>query len=136
MSVQYSSIWRPGEVVSVSQDLLRDAEGPEDEDEDEEDQDVEWKLAKEIALNFPRFRRLPTKYDIHEWDIMRRFADSIGNRKVAEELEEAIHGAGAFRMFKSVIRQRRVEEQWYAFRRDSLEEIARDWCKENGIPWK
>jgi hypothetical protein len=48
-----------GEVVSVSQDLLRDAEAPEDEDEDEDDQDAEWKLAKEIAFNFDRFRRLP-----------------------------------------------------------------------------
>jgi hypothetical protein len=39
-------------------------------------------------------------------------------------------------MFKSVIRQRRIEEQWYAFRLQALEEIARNWCKEHGIPWK
>ena len=47
-----------GEVVTISQDLLHDAESPEEEDEDDEDdRDAEWTLAKEIAFNFTRFTR-------------------------------------------------------------------------------
>jgi hypothetical protein len=128
-----------GEVVSVSQDLLRDAEDAEGEDEELDLpawQEDEWKLAKRIRFHFDRFERLPTKYDVHEWDIMKRFAESLGNRRTAEELEEAIRGSGAFRMFKSTIRRLKIEQQWYAFRLQALEEIARDWCEEHDIPWK
>lgn len=128
-----------GEVVSVSQDLLRDAEDAENEDEELDIpawQEDEWKVAKRIAFHFDRFERLPSKYDVHEWDIMSRFADSVKDRRIAGELEEAIGGAGAFRMFKSTIRRLKIEQQWYAFRLEALEEIARDWCEEPGIPWK
>jgi len=128
-----------GEVHTVSQDLLHDAEDAESEDEELDIADWqkdEWTLAKRIAFHFDRLKRLPTKCDVHEWDIMRRFADSVEDRGVAAELEEAIHGAGAFRMFKSTIRRHKIEQQWYAFRKEALDEIARDWCEGNGIPWK
>ena len=49
--------------------------------------------------------------------------------------EEAIHGAGAFRMFKSVIRRRGMEKDWHSFRDRALEQIAREWCEENDIPF-
>lgn len=86
-----------GEVHTVSQDLLHDAEDAESEDEEldiADWQEDESTLAKRIRFHFDRFRKLPTKYDVHEWDIMRRFADSVQDRRVAGELEEAIHGAG------------------------------------------
>jgi hypothetical protein len=128
-----------GEVVSVSQDLLRDAEDAESEDEALDIlawQEDEWTLAKRIAFHFDRFERLPSKYDVHEWDIMSRFADSVKDRRVAGELQDAIHCTGAFRMFKSAIRRLKVDQQWYAFRLEALEEIARDWCEEHGISCK
>jgi len=128
-----------GEVVTVSQDLLGDAEDAENEDEELDLpawQEREWKTAKRIAFHFDRFKRLPTKYDVHEWDIMRRFADSVQKPRIAEELQEAIHGAGAFRMFKSVIYRLKIERQWHDFRQEALEEIARDWCEDHHIAWK
>ncbi len=128
-----------GEVVSVAQDLLPDAENAESEDEEldiPDWQEDEWTLAKRIRFHFDRFKRLPSKYDVHEWDIMRRFAESVRDRRIAAELEDAIRGAGAFRMFKSTLRRYKIEQQWYAFRTTALEDIARDWCEENGIPWK
>jgi hypothetical protein len=67
---------------------------------------------------------------------MRRFPDSVQNRRIADELQDAIHGAGAFRMFKSVLRRHKMEQQWHSFRQEVLEEIARDWCEQHGIPWK
>ena len=67
---------------------------------------------------------------------MRRFADSVQGRRIADELQEAIHGSDAFRMFKSVVRRHRIEQQWYAFRDEALAEIARDWCQAHGISWK
>jgi hypothetical protein len=67
-----------GEVVSVSRDLLRD----EDEELDIPAwQEGEWTLARRIAFHFDRFERLPSKYNVHEWDIMSRFADSVKDRR-------------------------------------------------------
>jgi len=128
-----------GEVHSVSQDLLHDAENAESEDEEldiPDWQQDEWTLAKRIAFHFDKFKRLPSKYDVHEWDIMGRFADSVQDRRIANELADAIHGAGAFRMFKSTIRRLKIEQQWYDFHQGALEEIARGWCEDHAIPWK
>jgi hypothetical protein len=30
-----------------------------------------------------RFKPLPTKYDVHEWEIMRDFADSLESGKIS-----------------------------------------------------
>ena len=128
-----------GEVETVSKDLLSSAEEAEDEDEEldiPEWQEGEWKLAKDIMFHQEKYERLPTKYDVHEWDIMRQFADSIENQRIAGELQDAIHGSGAFRMFKNTIRHLKIEQKWFDFRQQALEEIARDWCEEHGIPWK
>jgi hypothetical protein len=128
-----------GQVETVSRDLLRAAEEAESEDEERDLpgwQREEWELAKRIVFHYDKFQRLPSKYDVHEWDIMRRFPDSVQNRRIADELQDAIHGAGAFRMFKSVLRRHKMEQQWHSFRQEVLEEIARDWCEQHGIPWK
>lgn len=54
-----------GEVHSVSQGLLHDAENAESEDEEldiPDWQQHEWTIAKRIAFHFDRFKRLPSKY--------------------------------------------------------------------------
>jgi Uncharacterised protein family (UPF0158) len=125
-----------GEVHAVTLDLLEAAEEADDENEELDGpawQEAEWMLAKRITFHPDQFRQLPTKSDIDEWQIMKDYADSVGNRAIGAELQDAIRGAGAFRMFKSVIRRRGIEKDWYNFRDRALEQIARDWCEENGI---
>jgi Uncharacterised protein family (UPF0158) len=80
--------------------------------------------------------RLPTKFDVHEWEIMREFSDSVDSDRIREDLLNAIHGAGAFRYFKDTLRRRRMEPAWFAFRTEALAEIARDWCEENHVEWR
>ena len=53
-----------------------------------------------------------------------------------EDLLRAIHGAGAFRMFKDTIRRHRIEAAWFAFRAAALRQIALDWCEEHNIVWE
>jgi hypothetical protein len=127
-----------GEVELVSKDLLRDAEESGD---DEEAPDLpawqmrEWELAKRI-VSTGRFQHLPSKFDVHEWAIMEEFSLAVGSDRIREDLLNAIHGAGAFRHFKYVLRQRRIEPAWFKFRAEALRQIAIDWCEENGIPWE
>jgi|ERR1019366_586295 hypothetical protein len=127
-----------GQVETVSRELLGEAE-ESDDDDDEPDlpdwQMPEWELAKRIASS-DRFVRLPTKFDVHEWEIMREFSDSVESDRIREELLNAIHGAGAFRYFKDTLRRRRMEPAWFAFRTEALAEIARDWCEEHHVEWR
>src|ERR1039457_766308 len=80
-------------------------------------------------------RKLPTKYAIHEWDIMREFAESVEPERLSDELQNAIRGAGAFRYFKDTLRRYRREKDWYAYREEALRQIAIEWCEENGIEY-
>jgi hypothetical protein len=126
-----------GEVVTVSLELLSEAEeGEEDEEPDLPAwQDDEWEEAKRIASS-DRYRRLPTKFDVHEWEIMQDFAFSVKPTRIGEELQRAIHGSGAFRHFKNTVRREGVEKEWFAFRLESFRQIAIDWCEEHDVPWR
>jgi hypothetical protein len=125
-----------GQVETASKELMSEAEEPGDEDLDlPEWQEQEWELAKQIVAS-DRFLRLPTKFDIHEWSIMEDFSQSVKSDKIRADLLHAIHGAGAFRNFKYIIRRDGIEKAWFAFRTEALRKIAIDWCEENEIAWE
>ncbi|HYL76186.1 MAG TPA: UPF0158 family protein [Bryobacteraceae bacterium] len=125
-----------GQVETISRDLLSEAEESGDEEPDPADGvDEEWEIAKRIVSS-DRFRRLPTKFDVHEWEIMRDFSQSVESASIRDDLLFAIHGAGAFRHFKHNVRRHGIEQAWFAFRAEALREIAREWCEENQIAWE
>ena len=124
-----------GQVETVSRELMSAAEDGEDgEDVDIlEWQTEEWELVKLIVSSEDRFLRLPTKFDVHEWAIMEEFAQSVRSASIREDLLHAIHGAGAFRNFKYLVRRHEIENTWFQFRTEALRDIALDWCEENQI---
>ena len=126
-----------GEVETVSHELLRRAE--EYDASDPPDlltwQEAEWEVAKRIAAS-ERFIELPTKFDVHEWSIMRDFCSTVGSESLRDEFVRAIHGRGAFRRFKEIVRRHGIESEWFAFRADALARSARDWCDEHGIVYE
>jgi len=125
-----------GELQTVSRELIYEAEeGPEDEEPDfPEWQRHEWELARQIVAS-RRFLRLPTKLDVHEWAIMRNFADSMEPAGVRQDLQVAVHGAGAFRHFRRTLERYRIESAWYRFREEALRDIAMKWCQHHHVPW-
>jgi hypothetical protein len=76
------------------------------------------------------------RFRIHEWSIMNEFAEAQHSKQVRQELLEAIHGAGAFRMFRSTIRRLGIEKSWYRFHEEALAEIARDWLEAHELPYR
>jgi len=80
--------------------------------------------------------QLPDQFDIHEWKIMENFCYSQEDEALRNELLDAIHGTGAFRMFKSIIRRKGIEDQWFSFRHQAFKEIAIEWCDANGVEWE
>ena len=123
-----------GEIITVTEEErhLVEEESPEDV--------PEWQ--REIlpmiraALESDRFLELPDRFDIHEWSIMDEFSRAQGSESIRQELADAIHGAGAFRIFRSAIRRLGLEKRWHQFRDEALAEIARNWLEEHKLPYK
>ena len=88
------------------------------------------------ALESDRFLELPDRFDIHEWSIMDEFSRAQGSERIRQELADAIHGAGAFRIFRSAIRRLGLEQSWYQFRDEALAEIARNWLEEHKLSYQ
>lgn len=88
------------------------------------------------ALESDLFLELPDRFDLHEWAIMDEFTQAQDNERIPEELAAPIHGAGAFRMFRSAIRRLGLEQSWYKFRDEAVAEIARDWLEEHKLPYQ
>jgi uncharacterized protein (DUF608 family) len=108
--------------------------------EDEEEDLPEWQKesiakAKEV-LNNDAWVTLPGKFEIHEWEIMRDFAESVTDEELSESLLQAIQGKGAFRYFKDTLNRHNIQDDWYRFKLQALEKIAADALVEADIPYK
>lgn len=119
-----------GEIITVSREDLGIAEDSEEGD-DFSKYDKEQKenilQALDVIINDENYVELPDKDDINEYDIMEEFAEDN------DELSYAMRGRGAFRRFKDEIIEQGIEDDWYDFKEKTMIEIAREWCKENGI---
>lgn len=99
---------------------------------DEEDQE----LAELIEEGWNvRFFSLPSKYDIHEYDIMERFIWSLPEGKVQDALEKAIRGKGAFRRFRDSIMRYGIENKWYEYEENAYRKLAVEWCEAKGFAY-
>jgi hypothetical protein len=125
-----------GEVELVSGDVLRLVEEGGAADMLPQWQEREFDVAKALFEDPNRFVRLPTQWDVHEWEIMREFAESVEPERLSRDLLQAVSGKGAFRYFKDTLRRYRREQDWYDYRTRALGEIAADWCEENGIEYR
>ena len=76
--------------------------------------------------------RLPSQYELHEYNIMERFAEEKDNAV----LMRALHGSRPYRTFKDRAIDLGLDQQYFAFRSKEYGEIAREWCRENGILFK
>ena len=127
---------KTGEIVTVTDE---DRRLVEDEDVDEENLS-EWQRETlprvRAALESDDFLALPDKFEIHEWAIMERFAISQEREAGRDELLDAIHGAGAFRSFRSAVRRLHIEEEWVRFRQSAFERIALGWLEAHGISFR
>lgn len=127
---------KTGEIVTVT-----DEDRHLVENEKLDGQDLpEWQRERlpkvREALESGDFVALPDKFEIHEWTIMERFASSQASAAWRDELLDAIHGAGAFRSFRSAIRRLGIEDDWFRFRELAFEEIAKDWLKAHDVSFR
>jgi quinol monooxygenase YgiN len=75
--------------------------------------------------------RLPSQQELHEYNIMERFAEE----KDSNELMRALRGRKPFRTFKDTAIDLGLDKEYYAFRTEAYRDIAREWCRSNEIPF-
>jgi hypothetical protein len=82
-----------------------------------------------------RYVALPEADSREGYRDMERFISTVSDPAMESRLERAIQGRGAFRRFKDALRDadEAVEQHWYAFKQQRLEERARAWLADEGI---
>lgn len=125
---------RTGELITVTDE---EAQAVEDEAAAEELPDWQTEQLPKVreALASDDFLALPSKIDINEYGIMKRFCGQVEDPGLREDLLRAIHGSGAFGRFKTLVHHRGMIDAWHAFRDRAVEDIAAEWLQANGIPY-
>ena len=92
-----------------------------------DDEETE-KLKDRIDDESDRYERIP-KAESHEgYEDMQDFIATVKDEHLAELLEVAINGKGAFRRFKDVLLNYPEErERWFQFKDDRMQERALEW---------
>lgn len=125
---------RTGEVANVSTEDLSALEESGGDSEEFRWLDT-YLAALRSILETDEWAEMPRKYDIHEWEIMREFAD--GQRGgLRDDLLTAIRGRGAFRMFKDTLHRRGMLDAWFDFKHGALARIAAEALDAEAIPYR
>jgi hypothetical protein len=136
-----------GKIITVTDDDIAmvemDSELAEELEEGNDDiggeiSDLEaehYQEVKRVLASDPDYLKLPSRFEIHEYEIMERFCLSYPNRKVSDILLRKIRGSGAFRRFKDTIYQYGIEDDWFQYRDEAYKEIAIAWLESHGIAY-
>jgi hypothetical protein len=91
-------------------------------------------LKDRIDEDTERYEQIP-KAESHEgYGDMEDFIATVEDEHLAELLEVAINGKGAFRRFKDVLaRYPEERERWFRFKDERMEERALEWLDDIGI---
>jgi hypothetical protein len=136
-----------GRIITVTDDDLAmvEMEGELEEELEEVDEEMGGDLldletqhmqdVQRILAGDADYIELPSRFDIHEYEIMERFCLSVPDRKVSDVLLRNIRGSGAFRRFKDTIYEYGIEQDWFTYRDEAYKEIAIVWLESRGIAY-
>ena len=122
-----------GELITITDDDIAMSELDEQEDSFEWQEEI-IQTTKKI-LSSDDYLGIPSKFDIHEYEIIERFCLSIPEESIRDDLLGQIRGSGAFHRFKDTIYRYGIEKDWFKFRDDAYKEIAISWLEGNGFSY-
>ena len=97
--------------------------------------DTDEELAKKIDTSND-YIKLPSQYDLNQYQIMENFADNVNDVRIAKKLWIALNGRKPFRHFKDTINYLGIAQDYYKFRFQAYLDIAVEWCEDNKIPYE
>jgi hypothetical protein len=124
---------KTGEIITVAEQDFIDAEELESIDHLPVWQQEALLNAYDVLEHYENYQKLPTKYELNEYEMMEDFCYSINDPQRQADLLKAIKGKGAFRRFKDQVMSVGLDEQWYSFREERYKKLAIEWCKEHSI---
>ena len=125
---------RTGELVTVTDEEARLVEDGGNEEALPDWQAEQLPKVREV-LGSTEFLALPSKFEIHEYQIMERFCHQVADAKVCGDLLRAIRGAGAFGRFKTLVQHCGLVDEWHRYRDRAFEDVAADWLDAHGISY-
>jgi Uncharacterised protein family (UPF0158). len=91
-------------------------------------------LSDRIDEDTERYEQIPKAESYEGYRDMEDFIATVEDDHLAELLEVAINGKGAFRRFKDVLAHYPEErERWFRFKDERVEERALEWLDDIGI---
>jgi hypothetical protein len=91
-------------------------------------------LSDRIDEDTERYEQIPKAESYEGYRDMEDFIATVKDDHLAELLEVAINGKGAFRRFKDVLARYLDErERWFRFQDDKMRERALEWLESIGI---
>ncbi len=81
----------------------------------------------------PEWQPLPDRFELHEWEMMRDFAQSQREPERQRALLTAIRGRGAFRAFRSVVEALGLLQAWYQHLNEAYADHVRRWLRARGL---
>jgi hypothetical protein len=101
---------------------------------DTEDTEETEELREQLEEDPDRYEPLPKADSREGYRDMEDFIATMEDERLAELLEVAINGKGAFRRFKDVLAGFPEErEEWFRFKDDRLMERALEWLEDIGV---
>jgi hypothetical protein len=125
---------KTGEILLVTEDDQYVIDDPDDDFVPEWQKEHIEKVRK--VLKSDNVIRLPSSFEIHEWSIMEEFCYTVENAKHRDILLDSIRGKGAFQRFRETLERFVLKDEWFSYRQNALQKIARDWLEENKIAYK
>ncbi|MDO5291571.1 MAG: UPF0158 family protein [bacterium] len=110
---------KTGEIIVYCDGMINGTKNPE--------------VEKELECNYEKYIKLPGRHEFNEYRRMKEFIEILPDDKIKKRLFDAVQGRGAFQRFKDQIYGLGIEQNWYQYREDEYERIAREWCEEKGF---
>lgn len=92
--------------------------------------------ADEFDIDDERYITLPGQWERDDYRIMQDFIAALPAGEARDQLADAIHGRGAFRMFRATVERQGLLQQWYAFKDEAYRQLAVDWCQQHGFDYE
>ena len=125
---------RTGEFIMLSDEDMGAAEEGDPLEDYPDWQREAIQLASDVLFT-DDYLPLPSQYDIHEYEIMKRFCYTVEDDELRDRLLYRISGRGAFRFFKDTIYEHEITDDWYEYRYQAFKEIARNWLESHDIAY-
>ncbi len=125
---------RTGEFIMLSDEDMSAAEEGDPLEDYPDWQREAIQLASDVLFT-DDYLALPSQYDIHEYEIMKRFCYTVEDDELRDNLLNGISGRGAFRFFKDTIYEHGITDDWYEYRYQAFKEIAKNWLESHNIAY-